>query len=61
MIRYIPGNSTIQRKIDGDVYLVYFTYSYDVNKEYLTSEDSNAYPKNSWSGSTIYYEFLGEV
>ena len=61
MIRYIPGNATIQRKIDGDVYLVYFTYSYDVNKEYLTSEDSNAYPKNAWSGSTIYYEFLGEV
>ena len=61
MIRYIPGNATIQRKIDGDVYLVYFTYSYDVNKEYLTSEDSNAYPKNAWSGSAIYYEFLGEV
>lgn len=61
IIRYIPSNATIQRKIDGDVYLVYFTYSYDVNKEYLTSEDSSAYPKNAWSGSTIYYEYLGEV
>ncbi len=63
IIRYIPSNATIQRKYDSsmDVYLVYFTYSYDVNTEYLTSEDSSAYPKNAWSTSTIYYEFLGEV
>ena len=60
-VRYIPSNATISRKIDGDTYLVYASYSYEVSEEYVTSEDSSAYPQNGWSGTYVYYEYLGEV
>lgn len=58
-VRYIPSNATIKRKIDNGIYLVYFTYMYDVTSEKLTANNADAYP-TGWSGTTIYYEYLGE-
>lgn len=65
LMRYIPSTASVAREIKTQYstkqYYVGFTHSYEVNETYLESEDENAYPKNAWSGSSIYYESLGEV